>query len=344
MRQVLGRRSHDRADEPRPDVLGRSRGALRRPVDDLDEARAGRVLDARCADRPDLRAEVESLLAADAQAAALDRDRVAARARRAAGLAARRRERWSARFVSSKPIGAGGMGTVYRAERSRRTTSRSRSRSRSSPRRSSHAAAARRFRAERQILASLRHPHIVTLLDGGVTPTATRYLVMEYVDGVPDRPSTAASDALPLADRLASLPPVCSAVHYAHRHAVVHRDLKPANILVTADGVPKVLDFGVAKLLDCVGGDRRRRRPVVGPGPLTPNYASPEQLRGLAVTTSSDVYALGVLLYELVAGRRPYETEGKPLDEVMRLVVEADPPRPSTARSARRLPYEPRAR
>jgi non-specific serine/threonine protein kinase/serine/threonine-protein kinase len=124
---------------------------------------------------------------------------------------------------------------------------------------------------------------------------------------------------------------------------VVHRDLKPANILVASDGTPKVLDFGVAKMLEGPhpGGGTATS---IGPGPLTPNYASPEQLRGVALTTSSDVYALGVLLYELVTGVRPYETEGKSLDEVVRIVVDADPPRPSsrTLVLEKPLPYDPR--
>ncbi len=148
-----------------------------------------------------------------------------------------------------------------------------------------------------QILASLRHPHIVSLMDGGVTPDGHAYLVMEYVDGVPIA-TYCAEHALPLADRLQLFRTVCAAVHYAHRHGVVHRDLKPANILVAPDGAPKVLDFGVAKMLDesLPGGGTATS---IGIGPLTPNYASPEQLRGVTLTTSSDVYALGVLLYEL---------------------------------------------
>ena len=125
--------------------------------------------------------------------------------------------------------------------------------------------------------ASLAHPHIVTLLDGGVRPPDGPYLVMEYVDGVPIT-RYCADARLRLSERLQLFRQVCSAVHYAHRHAVVHRDLKPANILVTAEGVPKVLDFGVAKLLDDQAPVAGGSTTVRGPGPLTPNYASPEQL------------------------------------------------------------------
>jgi tetratricopeptide (TPR) repeat protein len=223
-------------------------------------------------------------------------------------------------------IGEGGMGDVYRAERADGLFG--------------HAVAlkvtrgsvvepatAGRFRTERQILASLQHPHIVTLLDGGTMADGRAYLVMELVDGEPIT-AWCARRGLGLEARLALFRQVCAAAHHAHRHAIVHRDLKPANVLVTTDGVPKVLDFGVAKLLEAApGGDQTV--PGLLPGPLTPNYASPEQLRGLPVTTASDVYALGVLLYELLTGARPYETTGQPLDRVIDLVVRTEPTRPS---------------
>jgi non-specific serine/threonine protein kinase/serine/threonine-protein kinase len=298
-------------------------------VVDLDGHAREAALDARCQGRPGMRAEVEAILAADGQADRLSVPDAPTQIGSTVGP-----------FRLIEAIGAGGMGTVYRAERADGTfaqqvavkviaTS------------VDHAGTAHRFRAERQILASLRHPNIVSLLDGGVTSHGQAYLVMEYVDGVPIA-EYCAKHALPLADRLRLFRAVCSAVHYAHRHAVVHRDLKPANILVTADAAPKVLDFGVAKLLDesTAAGSTAT---LLAPAGLTPNYASPEQFRCLTVTTSSDVYALGILLYELLTDVRPYETEGQPLDEVMRLVVESDPPRPSsrTRVACSALPYEP---
>jgi non-specific serine/threonine protein kinase/serine/threonine-protein kinase len=130
---------------------------------------------------------------------------------------------------------------------------------------------------------------------------------------------------------------ICGGVQYAHQRGIVHRDLKPANILVQADGVPKVLDFGVAKVLHGPGDDSATRTSLL-PGPLTPNYASPEQLRGLPATTASDVYALGVLLYELTTCTRPYNTEGLTLDRVIDIVLHQDPPRPSAASSSG-VPY-----
>jgi serine/threonine protein kinase len=226
-------------------------------------------------------------------------------------------------------IGEGGMGDVYRAERADgvfgRAVAVKVTRGGVDPE------LAARFRTERQILATLQHPHVVTLLDGGTMTDGRAYLVMELVDG---EPITAYCTArrLDLEARLALFRQVCAAAHYAHRHGVVHRDLKPANVLVTADGVPKVLDFGVAKLLAAEPGGGHTV-PGVLPGPLTPNYASPEQLRGLPVTTASDVYALGVLLYELIAGARPYETTGQPIDRVIDLVVRTVPARPSEARA-----------
>jgi eukaryotic-like serine/threonine-protein kinase len=223
-------------------------------------------------------------------------------------------------------LGEGGMGRVYRAERAdgayaqqvavkvTRVSLIDRE-------------AARRFRAERAILAGLTHPNIVRLLDGGTLPSGQAWLAMELVEGTPITRAVI-DKAMPVVGRLRLFREVCAAVHYAHQHGVVHRDLKPQNVLVGADGAAKVVDFGVAKLLDARPGDADANATSMTRAPLTPNYASPEQLRGLPVTTASDVYALGVLLYELLTGAKPYETTGKPLDEVLAIVLERQPPRP----------------
>lgn len=182
-----------------------------------------------------------------------------------------------------------------------------------------------RFRAERQILAGMQHPFIAHLLDGGTTEDGAAYLVMEYVVGEPiDAYCTA--DHLPVDATLRLFKKVCAAVAYAHRNLVVHRDLKPGNILVDAQGDPKLLDFGIAKLISDTPdtADQTVQR-------LTPDYASPEQILGEPVTTVSDVYALGVLLYKLLSGQRPYELAGLRPAEVERLVVETGPIRPSVA-------------
>ena len=306
-------------------------------VDFDDVSRAG-LLETLCANEPGLRADVEELLDTDARVA----EGLVPEAATVQDAEARHEEgallgSVIGPFRLLDVLGTGGMGTVYRAERlDAEFTQRVAIKILSRP--VSDSAVARRFRSERRILASLAHPHIVTLLDGGVATSGRPYLVMEHVDGVPIT-RYCADARLHLSERLHLFRQVCSAVHYAHRHSVIHRDLKPANILVTTEGVPKVLDFGVAKLLHDapVAGEPPTS---VGLGPLTPNYASPEQLRGLPTTSSSDVYALGVLLYELLTGTRPYETEGKPLDEVIRLVVDAEPPRPSSRQTPNDgLPY-----
>jgi serine/threonine protein kinase/Tfp pilus assembly protein PilF len=185
-----------------------------------------------------------------------------------------------------------------------------------------------RFRAERQILARLDHPNIARLHDGGTTASGRPYLVMEHVDGIPVD-AYCDERRLSTADRLRLFLKICSAVRYAHQNLIVHRDLKPANILVTADGEPKLLDFGIAKLLENDGSDVTVLRTEPGLAPLTPRYASPEQVSGGAVTALSDVYALGVLLYELLTGHRPYAEETSHLDEVVRAIRIAEPERPS---------------
>src|SRR5688572_27080589 len=242
-------------------------------------------------------------------------------------------------FRLTERIGRGGMGTVYRGERADgEFTQQVAIKLIDAPMHDPEAR--RRFRAERQILAALNHPYIVTLLDGGLTTSGQAYLTMEFVEGVPIT-RYADERALSLEARLQLFIHVCSGVQHAHQNLVVHRDLKPSNILVTPQGVPMILDFGVAKLLgDSLAGDERTVTGLLQP--LTPNYASPEQLRGLPVATPSDIYALGVLLYELLTNTRPYDTAGLPLDGVLDLVLKTDPVRPSAVRRSGEFPYDPR--
>ena len=191
-----------------------------------------------------------------------------------------------------------------------------------------------RLKLERQILAQLDHPNIAHLLDGGALPDGSAYIVMEYVDGVAID-VFCDSNRLDVASRLKLFQTVCAAVHYAHQNLVVHRDLKPSNILVTAAGVPKLLDFGIAKLLD----DRRAARHALAVTQadiriMTPDHASPEQIRGQAITTSSDVYVLGVLLYRLLCGSAPFFISSTRLSEIERAICERDPLPPSQALGA----------
>ncbi len=190
----------------------------------------------------------------------------------------------------------------------------------------------RRFAAERRTLAALDHPNIARLLDGGVTPDARPFLVMEYVDGTPidtycDR------NRLKVRERLALFRDVCAGVHHAHQHLVIHRDLKPSNILVTAAGVPKLLDFGIAKVLSGSDTDPPSPRSVTSETErrLTPEYASPEQIDGGPVTTATDVYSLGVVLYELLTGTRPYHFGVRTTEELRRVICTLVPPAPSAA-------------
>jgi eukaryotic-like serine/threonine-protein kinase len=188
-----------------------------------------------------------------------------------------------------------------------------------------------RFRAERQILASLNHANIARLLDAGETEEGNPYLVMEYVHGEPlDRYCD--RERLGVRERLQLFLDICSAVQYAHQNLVVHRDLKPANILVTAEGAPKLLDFGIAKLLDAGEAAAAMALTRMNDRLLTPEYASPEQILGRPVTTASDVYALGVVLYELLTGLRPYTVPASASQlELERSICITDPLRPSAA-------------
>jgi len=226
-----------------------------------------------------------------------------------------------------RPVGEGGMGTVYLARRSdelfeKRVAVKI-------IRRYHDERRLDRFRKEREILARLTHPNIAQLLDGGVTEDGLPYLVMEYVDGTPIDQHCTEYD-LDLRERLELFNKVFRAVQYAHQSLIVHRDLKPSNILVTREGEPKLLDFGIAKLLEDDGTSGTTGTTFTVARWMTPEYASPEQVRGDPITTASDVYSLGVILYKLLTGQSPYEVHSQPIYEVERIICEEEPSRPST--------------
>ena len=188
----------------------------------------------------------------------------------------------------------------------------------------------RRFRNERQIMASLDHPNISRLLDGGTTDEGLPYFVMEYIEGTQ---LLAYCDAqrLSTTERLELFVSVCGAVQYAHQNLIVHRDLKPSNLLVTPDGAVKLLDFGIAKVLNPELLGQTLDPTATAVRVMTPEYASPEQIRGEPVTASSDIYALGVVLYELLTGRRPYRVRKRSSEEVARAICDEEPDKPSMA-------------
>lgn len=280
------------------------------------------VLDESCAGQPQRRARLLELLRADQDAAertfwqgsALDAE-AKALARQDAVTATGLR---LGAYRIAGTLGRGGMGAVYLAVRDddayeKQVAIKVIQRGLDSDE------ALRRFRAERRILAQMEHPNIARLIDGGDTPEGLPYLVMEHVDGLP-LDAYLREHTLPLAARLDLFLAVCSAVQYAHRSLVVHRDLKPANILVDADGTPKLLDFGIAALLG-------PEEPGSANRVMTLGYASPEQLRGEPATTSTDVFSLGVLLFLLLTGRRPYECAGADPETCARSIEQQWPPR-----------------
>jgi serine/threonine protein kinase len=280
---------------------------------------------ALCSGNLELQAEVESLLASSAQVGDFLETPVWGEA---PGESGDHEDLLTGRQIGQYQLGQviarGGMGTVYRAVRV--SDFQQRVAIKLVKRGMDTDFILRRFRHERQILAGLDHPNIARLLDGGATDDGRPYLVMEYIDGTPIT-DHAEQSGLTVPERLELFRTVCSAVQYAHQNLVVHRDLKPSNILVTASGVPKLLDFGIAKLLD-PDADAT----VTSVWLMTPECASPEQVRGQPITTATDIYSLGVLLYHLLTGERPYEFTTRTPEEVMRVVCETDPKRPGAIR------------
>jgi non-specific serine/threonine protein kinase/serine/threonine-protein kinase len=289
----------------------------------VDGSKWPSFLDDACDGDTELRREVESLLSSHKQAGTGFLNSPAIHLSSEAPGSVSRVGRRIGVYEIVEEIGRGGMGEIYRAVRADGqynkevalkvvrggfdTTF-----------------ALERFRNERQILATLDHPNIARLMDGGTTEDGIPYLVMELIEGT--RIDLFCDEhSLSITQRLQLFRQVCEAVQYAHQRLVIHRDIKPSNILVTRDGVPKLLDFGIAKILDPSAGAETTLAPA-----LTPEYASPEQVRGEAITTASDVYSLGVVLYQLLTGRSPYPRPTYTAHELARAVCESEAGKPSS--------------
>jgi serine/threonine protein kinase len=294
-------------------------------------------LESVCGSDQDLRREIESLLAhrrqaegfIEAPAIEVAAQALAAEDTRGAANASHLVGRVISHYRIVEKIASGGMGDVYRAVRSDGSYDKEVAIKVIQGARSTDFFLAR-FQTERQILATLDHPNVARLLDGGTTEEGLPYVVMEFIRGLPID-EFCAEKRLDVDERLTLFRTVCSAVQYAHQNLVVHRDLKPSNILVTAEGVPKLLDFGIAKILHPQHGEGALPETVTLLRLLTPDYASPEQVRNEPISTSSDVYSLGVILYKLLTGHVPYLVAIDSPREMMQAICEIEPERPSTA-------------
>ncbi|MBL8764276.1 MAG: serine/threonine protein kinase [Phycisphaerae bacterium] len=304
----------------RPERWQRVRECFEAVVDAPAEQRDA-LLERLCAGDSELRLEVERLVGQDARQGLAVHPRGEGRR----GESQEGDRVGAYRLVGE--IGRGGMSTVWLAERAD-DEFRGRAAVKFIRGDLDAAQTLRRFRLERQVLANLRHPNISRLLDAGATADGRPYLIMEHVEGIPID-EFCERRALPTRDRVALFIRVCAAVHFAHQNLVVHRDLKPANILVGEDGEPTLLDFGIAKML---APDATGDLTLGSAGPMTPRFASPEQFRGVPLSTASDVYSLGVVLYELLSGEAPYRLEPDATwEELARAICETEPPAPSVA-------------
>ena len=303
---------------------------------DLEPAVRARQLTRLCEGDEELRREAESLLAANDEADDFLEEPAYARANMPAGIPgdASAPEGWRiGPYCVVREIGSGGMGVVYEAVRD--DEFRKRVAIKVVKPGMDTAFILRRFHTERRICATLSHPNIAMLLDGGATADRLPYFAMEYVEGEPID-SYCNRLSLSVRQRLELFRAVCAAVHHAHQNLVVHRDLKPSNILVTKEGVPKLLDFGIAKILGPSDLDRTAGI-TMGMPVMTPEYASPEQALGESVTTATDLCSLGAVLYEILTGTRARRFQTGTLEEIRRVICEEEPRAPSEASGNREL-------
>ncbi|MEM6797059.1 MAG: serine/threonine-protein kinase, partial [Acidobacteriota bacterium] len=293
---------------------------------DLEEPERPAFLDEACGDNAELRREVDSLLAADQMTRGLIASMLP-KIQRPKEVRVSFEGQTLGDYHLGEKIGEGGSSVVYRASVLGESGGapvaikiQSRSLAGDSQR--------ERFRRERRILAKLEHPDIVRLIEGGSTEDGALYVVMEYVEGLP---IDAYCDLhrLTIEERLELFARVCRAVHFAHQNLVLHRDLKPSNILIDVHGAPHLLDFGIAKLLEPEPGDGSAEATASWLRMMTPNFASPEQARGESLTTASDVYSLGVLLYRLLCGQPPYRLDNLEIREIEKRLSHSSPPLPS---------------
>jgi serine/threonine protein kinase len=289
---------------------------------EMNPAERRSYLDDACARRGILRSDIESLVQSHEESGTFLEEPVSVSF-----------SSWKGRRLGAYQIvdevGEGGMGTVFRATRADGMYDKQVA---IKVIRSGFSTSffVERFRNESRILAGLEHPNIARLLDGGVTDEALPYIVLEFVTGLPIDEYCDQHDLSTL-DRLKLFRTVCSAVQYAHQNLVVHRDLKPGNILVTEDGVPKLLDFGISKILDPSNEQSGADRTLTVLRMMTPDFASPEQVRGDPITTVSDVYSLGVILYVVLTGQRPYRVKSTAPHDIIKAVCDDEPERPSAA-------------
>ncbi len=313
-----------------PDHWQQIKSVFHRAVE-LPVAERAQFLGQHCKGDRALREELESLLASHEEAECFieppdyEETQIPARA----GLSICRLQQRIGAYQIIRELGRGGMGAIFLAARADDEFHKE------VAIKIVHSGAAahfviQRFRTERQILAQLDHPNIARLIDGGTTDDGLPYFVMEYIEGLPLL-EYCDTHRLSTRERLYLFRKVCAAVQYAHQNLIVHRDLKPSNILVTADATPKLLDFGIAKLLAPTASPFVSQITATALRLMTPAYASPEQVRGSPVTTASDIYSLGVVLYELLTGHRPYQLTGNIPQGFLQIICEQQPERPSVA-------------
>ncbi len=286
-------------------------------------------LEEACQGDESLCAEVAALLEAHGHAWAVLDVPIHPPEKTAVSASARMEGRRIGAYEILREIGSGGMGSVYLAARADDVFRKRVAIKLARPEVVSSGMLAR-FHQEREILAALDHPNIARVLDGGATEEGIPYFIMEYVEGSPID-SYCDEHKLGVGERVALFRQVCSAVEYAHGRDVIHRDLKPQNILVTDDGTVKLLDFGIAKLLRPLEPESTLAMTQTGGWLMTPEYASPEQVRGEAINRASDLYSLGVVLYELLTGHRPYHLQSRIYHEIVRVICEETPTRPSVS-------------